>query len=234
MALHKNLTGTDLHEPKGVAAVTEAGKVYASDGTGSGAWTSDITPATLALTTKVYRSITVTYNGVSSKTHSTLPLAGVEKWNDDGAGSGGVWSLAFDPDAATAADNENAFLDIGIPSDYDPGTDITLVLAMSTPDANVGDIVWGFEYSTLKADTLSSNTSIIYETTASPEAAKTPKRVTFSTIISGTNILPNMCISGRLFRDANDAADTYASDAYIHSIRFMYESKNLGTAGMFA
>ena len=36
---HSALTGSDLHEPKGVASAT-AGKVYISDGSGSGAWTS--------------------------------------------------------------------------------------------------------------------------------------------------------------------------------------------------
>lgn len=34
---HKLLTGTDLHEPKGVATVP-AGQVYVSDGAGSGTW----------------------------------------------------------------------------------------------------------------------------------------------------------------------------------------------------
>jgi hypothetical protein len=34
---HKNLTGTDLHEPKGVAAAT-INKVYVSNGAGSGTW----------------------------------------------------------------------------------------------------------------------------------------------------------------------------------------------------
>ena len=37
MPLHSALTGTDLHEPKGVAAAA-AGKVYLSDGLGSGSW----------------------------------------------------------------------------------------------------------------------------------------------------------------------------------------------------
>lgn len=37
MPLHSALTGTDLHEPKGVA-VAAAGKVYLSDGLGSGSW----------------------------------------------------------------------------------------------------------------------------------------------------------------------------------------------------
>lgn len=36
---HKLLTGTDLHEPKGVAAAP-AGQVYVSDGAGSGVWTT--------------------------------------------------------------------------------------------------------------------------------------------------------------------------------------------------
>lgn len=39
MALHKDLTGTDLHEPKGIAAAS-SGQVYVADGLGSGAWTS--------------------------------------------------------------------------------------------------------------------------------------------------------------------------------------------------
>lgn len=39
MALHKDLTGTDLHEPKGASSAS-AGQVYVANGSGSGAWTS--------------------------------------------------------------------------------------------------------------------------------------------------------------------------------------------------
>jgi len=42
MTLHKNLTGNDLHEPKGIASAT-AGQAYISDGAGSGEWT-DVIP----------------------------------------------------------------------------------------------------------------------------------------------------------------------------------------------
>ena len=38
MPEHKNLTGTDLHEPKGVASASE-NQIYVADGAGSGAWT---------------------------------------------------------------------------------------------------------------------------------------------------------------------------------------------------
>jgi hypothetical protein len=39
MALHKDLTGADLHESKGVATAG-AGTVYVANGAGSGAWTA--------------------------------------------------------------------------------------------------------------------------------------------------------------------------------------------------
>lgn len=37
MALHKDLTGADLHEPKGVETAA-VGRVYVSNGAGSGSW----------------------------------------------------------------------------------------------------------------------------------------------------------------------------------------------------
>lgn len=39
MSIHKDLTGADLHEPKGADTAT-SGKVYVSDGAGSGVWTA--------------------------------------------------------------------------------------------------------------------------------------------------------------------------------------------------
>lgn len=45
---HKNLTGVDLHEPKGVAAAT-SGQVYRADGAGSGSW------QTLSIPTGLFR-----------------------------------------------------------------------------------------------------------------------------------------------------------------------------------
>lgn len=48
MALHKDLTGTDLHESKGVAAAA-ANTLYVADGLGSGTW-KKLTNSTLDLT----------------------------------------------------------------------------------------------------------------------------------------------------------------------------------------
>lgn len=41
MAEHKDLTGTDLHEPKGVATASH-GEVYFANGTGSGTWEANL------------------------------------------------------------------------------------------------------------------------------------------------------------------------------------------------
>lgn len=50
MALHKDLTGADLHEPKGVATA-DSGQVYVADGAGSGSWTDLVnTPPSLSST----------------------------------------------------------------------------------------------------------------------------------------------------------------------------------------
>ncbi len=40
MSVHANLTGADLHEPKGVASAN-SGEIYVADGATSGAWTAE-------------------------------------------------------------------------------------------------------------------------------------------------------------------------------------------------
>lgn len=44
MSLHKDMTGADLHEPKGVASAT-SGQVYQADGLGSGTWSTLTIPS---------------------------------------------------------------------------------------------------------------------------------------------------------------------------------------------
>ena len=46
MPLHKDLTGAELHEPKGVETAL-SGQVYIADGNGSGSWTTLVYPPVL-------------------------------------------------------------------------------------------------------------------------------------------------------------------------------------------
>lgn len=68
MAHHKDLTGTDLHEPKGVASAS-SGQVYVANGSGSGAWS--------ALPVSYYTvSRTITNVSSASTFYVGIPVAG--------------------------------------------------------------------------------------------------------------------------------------------------------------
>lgn len=68
MAAHKDLTGTDLHEPKGAASAA-SGTVYTANGLGSGAWTA---------VKASYVPVSVRFTDVStaSTQYAVCPVAG--------------------------------------------------------------------------------------------------------------------------------------------------------------
>lgn len=76
MAAHSSLTGTDLHEPKGVAAAS-VNTVYVADGSGSGTWqkvtASALDSTTIFNTNKDY--ITVTLLDVSTASSVLVPIS---------------------------------------------------------------------------------------------------------------------------------------------------------------
>lgn len=75
MALHKDLTGTDLHESKGVAAAA-VNLVFVTDGAGSGTW-KKLTLSSLDLTSvqspNTYR-LTGVINDVSTPSFCLIPI----------------------------------------------------------------------------------------------------------------------------------------------------------------
>lgn len=85
MPEHSQLTGSQLHEPKGVASAT-SGQVYVADGAGSGSWTTATVTAgettivtktdnhTLELTDK---GKTIEMNAATDKTITIPPNASV-------------------------------------------------------------------------------------------------------------------------------------------------------------
>ena len=80
---HANITDPEIHEPKGIAAVTSANSAYLSDGAGSGSWQhanqhggfyflNIVTPYTLAATTSYQKlAPTTTTTHVDGFTNST-------------------------------------------------------------------------------------------------------------------------------------------------------------------
>ena len=70
--VHSGLTAANLHEPKGVASAT-TGKVYVSNGAGSGAWTTVGVGQSFALTVQCADASSAT--ATSKDAYLTLPFA---------------------------------------------------------------------------------------------------------------------------------------------------------------
>ena len=138
MPLHSALTGTDLHEPKGVAAAA-AGKTYLSDGLGSGSWV--VPPYTLTsviddVSTAATVYIPVPYAGTVTKVVTVLAgslttaNAIVTVRNAAGTSMGTLTitqagSAAGDVDTLLPASNNTFVSDSKIQIDTDGASDTT-------------------------------------------------------------------------------------------------------------
>jgi len=138
MPLHSALTGTDLHEPKGVAAAA-AGKTYLSDGLGSGSWA--VPPYTLTsviddVSTASTVYIPVPYAGTVTKVVTVLAgslttaNAIVTVRNAAGTSMGTLTitqagSAAGDVDTLLPASNNTFVSDSKIQIDTDGASDTT-------------------------------------------------------------------------------------------------------------
>ncbi len=112
MPLHANLTGSDLHEPKGVASAT-ANKVYVSDGAASGAWTPlmytlNVSMADITVANSVY--VPIPYAGTVKRVTSVISNAitaadeTITVYNSAGVSMGTI-TVAYTISAAGDVDN---------------------------------------------------------------------------------------------------------------------------------
>lgn len=136
MPLHSALTGADLHEPKGVATAT-SGKVYLSNGLGSGSWV--VPPYTLSgviddVSTASTIYFPVPYGGTVTKVVTVLagPItiadATVTVRNAAGASMGTLTitqsgSAAGDVDVLTPVSNNTVTNDSRISVETDGASD---------------------------------------------------------------------------------------------------------------
>lgn len=72
MPVHSSLTGSDLHEPKGISSAS-ADTVYVADGAGSGTW-EKITNDSLAGDTVRLRHLSAVLPDVSTSSYILVPL----------------------------------------------------------------------------------------------------------------------------------------------------------------
>ena len=126
MVAHSALTGSNLHEPKGVAAAS-AGYVYVANGSGSGTWkkvtTSEVNTASIFNLNKSYLTCDFVDVSTAEDIYLVIPYAGtlVKVWTvlqgvitgadsvitvrDNGGNSAGTITVAYTGSAAGDVDS---------------------------------------------------------------------------------------------------------------------------------
>ena len=146
---------------------------------------------------------------------------------DDGAGSQGVFSYAFDKTT-----EEEVYFAVQIPHAWKLGSDIEPHCHWSPSDTDTGNVVWGLEYTISDIGGTFGNTASLSVTDAADGTAKKHQLSDLGTIDmssytdDGDVSIMLIC---RIFRDATDAADTYDADAFLHEIDFHIELDTLGS-----
>lgn len=225
MAEHNTLTGSDLHEPKGIDALSggasDAKKVYVSDGASSGAW--DNVPE---LHTTIWKDNVAAFIAASTAGAGGLTAPSVVKITDNGAGSKGIWGYSFD-----AISNEELLLSFHIDHDYKVGTSIYPHVHWIPDDNTAGTVRWGIEYAyALRNDTTPDdfgNSSIIYieDTVNGNQGDHIISEYAPGLLLP--NLEPDTVIICRVFRDA--VSDTYTGEAIGLFADLHYQADHVGT-----
>lgn len=143
---------------------------------------------------------------------------------DDGAGSTGVFGLAFD-----ASSEEEIGFDLQVPHGYKLSTKLRPHVHWHKTTDAVGEVRWGLEYrGSAPLAQMPATTAIIYATSSVTAAAdKLMHEVTAFEHIDCDGI--SACYQMRFFRDATNAADTYAADAVPMYFDFHIEKDTPGS-----
>jgi hypothetical protein len=117
-----------------------------------------------------------------------------------------------------------------LPNNMDKSVAPTISIGWSTPTANAGNCRWQIEYLYRQVDedmTAAADATLVDNFAAS----NTADGLTLSTV--GTLAVPNandVCVTMRIKRRADEAADTLGEDNYLLGLCMEYTSNKLGTA----
>lgn len=212
---HKNLTGTDLHEPKGVANAT-ANQIYVAGGTGSGQWTADLNLEGLLLTDTVWTDVTVPLTGTTAPATNPAVLTNV-----DGSG---IFVYGFQ-NGATA---NNLQFTIQLPHGYKAGTNIKPHLHLAPIDNAGGNANIGVTYKISNDGSAMEATVTDYQVVVLPSTTLAQDVLVFDDI-AGTNLIESSIIIGTLTRTPGAGDDNYANTVLALSFDVHYEVEKLGS-----
>lgn len=145
------------------------------------------------------------------------------KMIDDGSGSQGVFTFAFDKNT-----EEELYFAIQLPHSWKIGTDLGCHVNWAPSDTDTGTIQWGLEYNYSEDDEVFGNTIIaLSAATAAPGVALQHTHLDIVDIDLSAIIKMSPIIMCRIFR--NVSVDTYNADAFLLHIDFHYQVDALGS-----
>ena len=170
---------------------------------------------TLLGTARVTKDIWVSADGFNAP--GTKPAAIVDY------GIASAWEF-------TDGTDDTLFAGVKLPDDMDKSVGMTISIGWSTPTAGAGNCRWQVEYLFRQANEAmdaAADATLVNNFAASAIA----KGLVISTI--GTTAVPNaadVCLTMRIKRRADEAADTLGEDNHLHGLCIEYTSNKLGTA----
>lgn len=155
---------------------------------------------------------------------------GAAKVADDGSGSTGVYTYAFD-----ASSEEELHFNYRLPYNFLSGSNVSITAVWASPNTTSGTVYWGLEHSTAQVESELPNTTNAVVGSANSTTGTNKTVATSAWVISGStfSLTKGFVINGRIYRDATNANDTYASDAYLLGIRLLYQVDSIGGATQY-
>ena len=142
---------------------------------------------------------------------------------DDGAGSVGVYILAFDDGAA-----EEVFFTLQMPHSYKEGTDLEPHIHWTPFTADTGDVEWSLEYTIANINGTFGNTTDVKCVDAGDGTIAKHQVCAFATI-SGTGLTISHMILCRLYRDGGNGNDDFSGDAGLLEFDLHFEKDTIGS-----
>ena len=168
-----------------------------------------------------YKSISVP--ATSMVAGATPPV--LTKFRDNGAGSNGVFSWAFDDAKA-----QETYFSVQLPSSYKEATVITPIVRVATIAAQtVTNITFNLEYTIATAGTLNAITASIQGVVATP-VALTPTYAPLLPVIAAAGRKVHDIIMCRLSRPAIG----FVGNVYVLSVDFLINVDTIGSATTLA